>query len=125
MTTATLSVSRIKTRIQNRIDSVALPQVNWKAICITGLILCSILLVFYIYQVIGLTKGTYLINSYDNQLSSISKENRDLELNFAESNFLAEVLVKMQGLSFQRATEVSYIQILNTSEVLAKKDNMR
>lgn len=115
MTTATLKLGY----------SVALPQVNWKIICFAGFVLSSFLLIFYIYQVINLTNGSYLINNYDKQLDLISQENSDLELNFVESDILGRVLAKTRELNFQKSISVSYIQILNSSVASVKKDNMR
>ncbi|KKQ18613.1 MAG: hypothetical protein US31_C0003G0042 [Berkelbacteria bacterium GW2011_GWA1_36_9] len=116
MTTIALSYSRIYNKA---------PQANWKIICFTGFILCSFLLVFYIYQIINLTKGSYSINSYEKQLALVSEENKDLEFSFAESNFLGQVLAKTQKLNFQKTISVSYVQILDSSVASVQKDNMK
>lgn len=126
MATAVLNyLTASQRRIKTKVSSIALPQVNWKIICFAGFILCSLLLFLYIYQVIYLTKGSYLINNYEKELYSIAKENKDLEFDFAESNFLGQVLAKMQELNFQKTTSVNYVQILNSSVASVKKDNMR
>jgi len=117
MTTIALNYSH---KVQSKISSMALPQLNWRFICFAGFIACSFLLLFYIYQVLDLTKGSYTINNYENQIAQISQENKDLEVNFAESDFLGEVLTKIQELNFQKTTSVSYIQILDSSVATAK-----
>jgi len=111
MTTAILRLPRIKT--------ISLSRINWKAVCILGFLMCLLPLVFYIYQINTLTRGTYLINSYENQIEEISRENKKLELGFAENTFLEQILSKTQHLDFQKITSVKYIQIPDNS--VAKK----
>jgi len=118
MTTATLINSRNIS--YEKIKAIRLPQINWKIVCFIGIVLCLFLLFFYIYQINVLTKGTYLINSYENSIDKISKENKKLEVNFAEASFLGEVLTKTRELNFEKTTSVKYIQILENSLAKAK-----
>ena len=117
MTTIAINYSH---KMQSKISSIALPQINWKVICFTGFMACSFLLLFYIYQILDLTKGSYLVNFYEDQITQIAQENKDLEVNFAENDFLGGVLTKIQDLNFQKTTSVSYIQILDSSVATAK-----
>jgi hypothetical protein len=103
MTTTILRLPRIKT--------FSLPSLNWKAICFLGFLMCSLLLIFYVYQVNSLIAGKYLINNYEEKFKAISAENKKLELGFAENNFLSEVLSKTQDMNFQKIISVKYIQI--------------
>jgi len=103
------------------IDSVEMPTINWKAVCFAGLIMSLFLLVFYVWQVNDLTKGSYLVNSYNKQISKLSDENKNLQVSFAESSFLGQALEKIQALNFQKTTSVKYIQVLEGSVATAKK----
>lgn len=125
MTTATLNYSRAHNKIQSKLSSINLPDVNWKIICLLGFVACSILLFFYIYQVNSLTRGSYLINNYQNNLDKLSQENKNLEVSFAESSFLGEVLVKAQALDFQKTASVKYIQVLDNSFARANQGAIR
>jgi len=120
MTTATLSYSRVRKTVNNKIKSVELPQINWHIVCLAGAVLCSFLLFFYIYQINILTRGTYLISSYEKSIEAVSEENKKLEISFAENSFLGEVLAKTQELNFQKTTSVKYIQVLESSLANAK-----
>lgn len=125
MTTAALSYSRIQNKIQSRVGSVSLPSVNWKIVFFASFLACSALLVFYAFQINDLTKGTYLINNYEKEINSLARENGNLEVSFAESGFLGQVLAKTQEMNFLKTTSVKYIQILNASFASVNRDNMR
>jgi len=111
MTTATLA----------RIDSIELPSINWKVICFAGFFMALALLVFYVWQVNDLTRGSYFINSYEKQISQLSQENKNLQVSFAENSFLGQALLKVQALNFQKTTSVKYIQIPDNSVATVQK----
>ena len=115
MTTATLALSSVQRKIQNKVDSIDIPMINWKSICYIGFVAWSVLLVFYVWQVNGLTRGSYLISNYENQISKLSDENKNLQISFAENSFMDEAMVKVQGLNFQKAVNVKYINIMEDS----------
>ena len=117
MTTATLSFSRAQKNLHTKINSISLPTIKWKAVCFIGFFMSLALLVFYVWQINDLTRGSYLINSYEKQISKLSDENKNLEVSFAESSFLGQALVKIQALNFQKTTSssIKYIQILDSS----------
>ena len=111
MTTATLNYLKVQKKIQTKVDSIDFPEINWKAICFIGLFMCFVLLIFYVWQINNLVKDSYLINSYEKQISKLSEENKNLEVSSAKSTFLGQALEKIQALNFQKATLVKYIQI--------------
>jgi len=120
MTTATLTLNRVQKNLQAKIDSVDVPIINWKIVCFIGFFISLFLLVFYVWQINGLTKGSYIINGYENQISKLSDENKNLQVSFAESSFLGQALVKIQTLNFQKITSVKYIQIPASSVAVVK-----
>ena len=115
MTTATLSYYRVQRNLKAKINSVNLPAIDWKKVCFIGFFMGSALLVFYVWQINDLTRGSYLINTYEKQINALSGENKNLEISFAESSFLGQTLSKIQALNFQKTTSVKYIQILDSS----------
>ena len=115
MTTAILNYYRIQKNLRVRISSVALPIINWKTVCFVGFFMCSALLVFYVWQMNDLTRGSYLINNYKKQITKFSDENKNLEIFFAESSFMGQALAKIQLLNFQKTTSVKYIQTIDSS----------
>lgn len=115
MTTIALSYSKVQKSIQAKVGFVSLPKINWKMVCFSCLFLCFLLLVYYVWQVNYLTKGSYLVTSYEKQINKLSEERKDLEVSFAETSFLGQVQQKIQNLNFQKTTSVKYIQILDNS----------
>ena len=125
MTTATLSYHRVQKNLQAKINSVSLPEINWRTVCFLGFFMGLALLVFYVWQINDLTKGSYLINSYEKQISKLSDENKNLEVSFAENSFLGQALEKIQALNFQKTTSVKYIQISGSPVATIQQDNVR
>ena len=117
MTTATLSLGRVQKNIQVKINSIDVPAVNWKSVCLIGFFMSLSLLVFYVWQINTLTRGSYTINTYEKQISSLSEENKNLEISFAESSFLGQALTKVQELNFQKVpfANIKYVNILSDS----------
>lgn len=120
MTTATLTYLKLQKRIQTKVDSVSLPNVNWKIVFLTGFLAMAVSSVFYALQINDLTKGSYLVNSYQNKINELSDTNKDLQVNFAESSFLGQALAKAESLNFQKTTSIKYIKILDNSVAVVK-----
>ena len=108
MTTATAAVF-------SRLESISLPELNWKMICISAFCIVFLSTSFYAWQIISSTKDYYLINKYQKQISDLSMENKNLQVSFAESAFLGEVLVKASAMNFQKINSIKYIEILNAN----------
>jgi len=115
MATATVGYLRVQKNIQSKIGSMSLPSINWRTVCLTGILMSSALLVFYVCQINDLTKGYYTINGYQKQINMLSEENKNLEISFAENSFLGQALLKIQALNFQKNSSVKYIKILDNS----------
>jgi hypothetical protein len=97
-----------------------LPSINWKAFCCVGFFMMLVLLVFYVWQINDLTRGSYTINSYENQISKLSDENKNLQVSFAESSFLGQALTKIQAMNFQKTTSVKYVQVMDSVATIQK-----
>ena len=111
MTSAVLAYNRFHVKIE----------VNWKFICFALFLSALASLVFYAWQINILTRGYYLINSYEKEITSLSKENKNLEFAFAASDFWGRATEKIHAMNFQKTTAVKYIQVLDTSLVTVKR----
>ncbi len=111
MTTATLVINRAHKEIQSRIDSIAMPAINWKAVCFSCCVISLLLLLFYVWQVNILAKNSYLANDYERQMNKLSDENKTLQISFAENNFMEHALEKIKELNFQKISAVKYVQV--------------
>lgn len=113
MTTLALAYTRIR--------SVEFPEINWKKFCLLGFFVFLALFVVYAWQVVDLTGKSFVMSSYGRQIGSVSEENKNLQISFAESSFLGQALSKIQALSFQKTTTVYYVQIPDGSVAVVKK----
>ncbi len=73
------------------------------------------LLVFYVWQINDLTQGSYLINSYEKQISSFQMKIKIYRFLLRKIVFWGKLLIKIQALNFQKVTSVKYIQIPDSS----------
>lgn len=110
MTTAVLSYSK----------SLSFPRINWKLLCFTVAFACLVLVMYYVWQVRYLISESYVVSSYEAQISQLMSEKKDLEVSFAESSFLGQVQAKISELNFQKTTSIKYIQIPDNSLAKAK-----
>lgn len=117
MTTAILKLQK---KVHVGISSVDLPIINWKAIIFVGLLAGVVSIIFYAIQVNSLMGGSYLIGTYEKKIEKLTQENRDLQVSFAESDFMGQALAKAQKLDFEKTTSVKYVQILDNSFAVAK-----
>jgi hypothetical protein len=125
MTTAVFGYIRTQRKIRAKVNPISFPTINWKALCFIGFFVALPLLVFYVWQINDLTRGSYLTVSYEKQISKLSDENKTLQVSFAESSFLGQALEKIKALNFQKTTSVKYMRILDDSVAVLHTDNIR
>ncbi|OGZ62937.1 MAG: hypothetical protein A2639_01450 [Candidatus Staskawiczbacteria bacterium RIFCSPHIGHO2_01_FULL_34_27] len=106
--------------MQSKTISVNYFKINWKAVYFLGIIFFLIMLISYVFLVNQLTGGIYTVKSYDKEISALLEENKRLENSFAQTSFLGSVQVRAQGFSFEKTTQVKYINILDSSLAKAK-----
>ena len=114
------TISLTQRIIHQKTKVIHFPKINWKLFYILGALFFVSTLVYYIFLVNTLTKGTYLIKNYHKEVSALSKENRALETDFAETSFLGGVTDKVKLLDFQKTTKVKYVQVPDNSLAQAK-----
>ena len=73
----------------------------------------------YVFQVNALTQETYLIENYQEEITSYSQESSSLEYKFLQNNSFFEVENIAQELDFEKPQRVSYIEVMG-SEVVVK-----
>lgn len=115
MTTALLNYIQAGKNIKSRLETIALPELNWKIICVFAFCIVFLATSFYAWQIVCSTKDYYLISKYQKEINTLSVENRNLQVSFAESAFLGEVLTKASAMNFQKINSIKYIEILNTN----------
>lgn len=121
MTTAALAIDKAQKNLRAKAESLDLLSINWKMVCVAGVFISMALLIFYVWQINALTRGFYLVNGFQKQISQLSQENKDLQISFAESSFLGQALAKIQAMDFQKTTSVKYVKILDNSVATIKK----
>jgi len=93
---------------------------NLKLFWILSLISILALLVLYIFQVNSLTREVYFIKSQEERLKTLTQENEALEVDFSKAGSLANLESYLQGKNFEKANQVRYIQILESSVVKSR-----
>lgn len=85
------------------------------------LIVCFIifLLSFYVFQINSLVSEGYLLQTYQNKTEKLIQENERLETSLAEMGSLGNIESLIQGLNFEKISQIHYIQILE-SQVVTK-----
>ena len=116
MTTLTLTYRQI----HHKVTSLSLPGMNWKLVSLSSILFFVAMLVSYVFLVNQLTNGVYLIKNYNKEVSALSRDNKILETTFAESGFLGKVTRRAQDLNFEKTTQVTYIEVLDSPLVSVK-----
>lgn len=74
-------------------------------------------LLLYIFQVNSYAKETYLIEDYQERIAQLTQENKGLEVSFSKTNSLSNVEEYLKSKNFEKVSQVTYIQILETQVV--------
>ncbi|MCX6761053.1 MAG: hypothetical protein NTZ84_03070 [Candidatus Nealsonbacteria bacterium] len=77
------------------------------------------LVIACIFQLNARAKEVYLLRQYQNQLNTITQENKVLEINFSKTNSLNSIGDLAQNQLFEKTNKIEYIRILETT-ALAK-----
>ena len=79
-------------------------------------ILISSLLAIYIIQVGLFARDKYLLKSYGEELASLSKNNKFLDIDFSKMNSLSRVdQILAENSGFVKSNNVKYIKIIDSS----------
>ena len=92
-------------------------QISLKIFWVLSLISILTLLILYVFQVNSFTDENYLLKNQERKLTEIKKEKEILEINFSQARSLANIENYFQNQNFEKANQVKYIQILETSVV--------
>jgi len=107
------------TAVLSRLESISLPELNWKMVCAIGFCVVFLSTSFYAWQIVSSTRDYYLINKYQKEINKLSLENKNLQVSFAESAFLGEVLAKAGAMNFQKINSIKYIEIKSANNPVA------
>jgi len=96
-------------------NSIALPRPNYAVAYLLFGALSLMLLGLYIIGINELTKNSFVVKDYTQELKRLTKENRSLQISFTEGNFLGEIENKAQKLHFEKTSDIKYIQFADNS----------
>jgi hypothetical protein len=82
---------------------------------VISVILITVFLSFYIFQVSLMIKRTSLIESYEKQITEINIQNKKLEIVFSQKNSLKIDENLLKDLNFEKVAKIDYIRVLETS----------
>jgi|GEM_PF-2262327 len=96
---------------------------NFKISKILFFLLAGISLIFSlvlcIFQINSVIQKTYLLGDYEKTLSTLSEENKNLEISVSRANALESVESAIKDLNYKKVGEVKYIQLMEP-QVVAK-----
>lgn len=92
---------------------------SFKIFLVFSILLLVLLLGFYVFQVNTEVSERYSIQKYERQISEISKENKNLEIQAVQTASLDKIAELLEPLNFQKTDKIHYIRILDT-KVVAK-----
>lgn len=84
-----------------------------------GLLLLLSLMVFHIFQSNWIVREGYSVESFGEKLAELEKENKKLEINFAQNNSLGTIEERIESLNLVEVNKINYIQLLG-GQVAAK-----
>lgn len=99
--------------IGRKVTSIALPRIPIKLAFWLLAVGCVALLVSYILLINGLTHGAYAIKNSTREMERAAEQNRLLQAQYAEMNFLETAIEKARALNFEKTAKVQYVQLLD------------
>lgn len=105
--------------ISGKLDFINLPKISLRKIWVPGFILITLLLMFYIFQISEITQATFFISKYEQEITGLSRQNKDLEANLSQEKSLSNLEIAIRKLNYEKVNKVYYIQILD-GQVAAK-----
>lgn len=88
------------------------PQINLRVVWILGVFFIGFLLISYVFQINQLTKTSFYVSNYEQNIAGLLRENKDLEVNFSQANSLASLEALLRNSNYVEANKIHYIQIL-------------
>jgi len=101
-----------------RIKTKTLIKLDLKCFCVLGIAILLSLLALYVYQINAETSERYSVHNYQNKISELSKENKELEINSAQAGSLASISGAIEGLDFEKTDRIEYIQVMDAQVVI-------
>ena len=99
--------------------SVFEQKVSLKRFLIVGILVIVFLLSLYIYQVQEYTRAGFGISTYEKQIGEITRDQKNLEVNFSETNSLANLEALLKSVNYEEVGRVKYIK-MTSWQVAAK-----
>ncbi len=65
---------------------------------------------FYVFQIIQITRESYLVLDYQQDLQELLRTNENLEIYFTQNKSLNDVELLAQELNYERIRKIHYIQ---------------
>lgn len=103
-------------RIYKSVSRVSLPSIRpisvpVKGIFWTGVIALALASILYVVQIVQLTRSYYFADQYQTKAVQLAKENKQLQVSFAQNSVMESMLVRAAQLDFAPAKTVQYIQM--------------
>lgn len=95
-------------------------KLNFKIFAVLSCTLALFLLFSYIIQYVAIVKAGYLIKDSEKRIEALYQENKNLEINFAQTTSLENIREIAQILGYQKVESIRYIKVLDSSFATTK-----
>lgn len=96
------------------ISEICLPKINLRKILIFGFILIISLVIFYIFQISEVTKASFFVSRYEQEIPALSQQNKDLEIRIFQGKSLANTEAILKKFNYERVSKVYYVQVIDS-----------
>lgn len=86
-------------------------RLNLKIFWLLCFVSLSIFLGLYVFQLNEMAGGLYLFEDCQRRFSDLTRENKNLEVNFMQTNSLEDIETLVQNLNFEKVDKVHYLWI--------------
>lgn len=95
------------------ISGINLPKINLRKLLISGFILITSLIIFYIFQISEITKFSFSLAKYELEISALAGDNKNLEIGISQKNSLSGLEEVLSRLNYEKVSKIYYIRILD------------
>lgn len=115
MTTDTLT----RSIAQKSLFLMNFSKINLRSVWLSGFILMTLLLIFYIFQMSKITQVSFFISQYEREIVQLSQQNKNLEIVLSQAKSLSNLETILSRLDYEEVGGIYYLRVLEGT-VLAK-----
>ena len=85
---------------------------NLRIVLVLSFIIIGFLLSFYIFQMIEVAEIGFSVSNHKKEIATLSQEDKNLEINFSQTNSLANLETILNKFNYEKVEKIHYIRVL-------------